>query len=331
MEKQDKIIAIAGVTLIIILAIVAVILLANDNTYNRGMVNVAPKTETVDIKEDNTNIIVESDEGISSDVTENMVESTTVNVNKNEKNGQQLPEKYSKSTIKKVITGDSQLAELAGYWEEYKMDAVGDLIRLERIRAYTNDLKDSKQFYYYGETDETKSPNGRGLAIYADNTYYYGDWKKGLRDGNGMWLRIYPDEPGVEGKYTDILEHQYNGEFKNDLPNGEGQEHYTYGNEEFDYYNSEIIMNVIGNFKNGYYDGDIYLMTRVHGKAYYDWHATAKSGVFQVCLNNVVSSNNKKPVWIEGGENNGDNDGDDGYYWMSEEHNKNFGIYGLKK
>lgn len=331
MEKQDKIIAIAGVTLIIILAIVAVILLFKSNSYNYGMVSVSPKTETVEIKENNGSSTIETEESISAKAVDQQEENIEVKAKKSEKTGKQLPEKYIKATLKKVMNDDAQLAELAGYWEEYKMDAIADLIRLERIRAYTNDLSDSKQFYYYGEIDETKSPNGRGLAIYADNTYYYGDWKKGLREGNGMWLRIYPDEPGVEGEYSDILEHQYNGEFKNDLPNGEGQEHYTYGSDEFDYFNSEIIMNVIGSFKNGYYDGEVYLMTRVHGKPYYDWHATAKAGVFQNCLNNVASSNNKIPVWVEGGENNGDNNGDDGYYWMSEEHNKNFGIYGLKK
>lgn len=64
MKKQDKIIAIGGVALIIVLAIVAVALLLNIDDGDSSIVKIKPKVTEVDLKEDTVTPIaikVESD------------------------------------------------------------------------------------------------------------------------------------------------------------------------------------------------------------------------------------------------------------------------------
>lgn len=335
MKKQDKIIAIAGVALIIVLAIIAVFLLFNSRNTSSKLVTIVPQVETVDLQETDNEVEAKVDssaEQVAVDIIDDiMPEGTETEANSKETTKSSvIQEKYSKQELKQIKNDDSQLKELSGYWEEYKLDAVADLIRLERIRVFTKELEGTDQFFYCGEVDGNKLPNGKGLAVYSNDTYYYGEWNKGLREGNGMWLKIYIDEPGEEGVNTGVLEHMYNGEWKADLPNGQGQEHYTLKYEDLT--RDDSIANVIGGFKNGYYDGEVYIMTANNHGVIYDWYAKAKSGVYEYCDPNKVSTTKKKPVWEKGSENDHSTDtSDDGFYWMLETDNTGFGVWGLKK
>jgi hypothetical protein len=330
MKKQDKIIAIGGVALIIVLAIVAVVLLLNIDDGDSSIVKVKPQVTEVDLKEEMITpaaIKVESDPDneepatVTAAVTETVVDETKTPEN----------EFYVKAGCKEIRNNDNQMAELFGYWDDYHLEAVGDLIRLERVRMLTKELSGSGEYYYYGETDANNVPNGKGLAIYENDTYYFGEWNKGLRSGSGMWLRIYPDTKTAKvGSYTGVMEHMYNGQFKNDLPNGNGQEHYTYQTDQI---TGELtIANVVGSFKNGYYDGELYIMTIDNKGVSYDWFATGLSGCFKPCVENKVSTTNKKPVWKKGDDNDHSTDeNDDGFHWMTDKENANWGIYSLKK
>ena len=97
-----------------------------------------------------------------------------------------------------------------------------------------------------------RATSGTGIACYADNAYYYGEWSNGKREGNGKWVRFYvyyDDDTTSDRAYR---EHMYAGEWKNDLPDGEGQEHY-----ELDMSKAakkeRYIQNVIGTFRSGFY------------------------------------------------------------------------------
>lgn len=218
----------------------------------------------------------------------------------------------------------SQLEELYYYWNEYKLEAVDDLVRLPRVRtAFTNELTGTNGFYYYGSLNANGLPDGNGLAVYENNAYYCGEWKNGKRHGKGMWLQIYPDKPSTVNGATGVVEHSYNGQWQNDLPNGKGQEHFEYDLEELE--GEDIILNVIGSFKDGYYDGELYIMTIEKSGNTIDWEASAQKGVFSY-YHNRYSTTGKLPVWRKMKDAD-----EDEYRWLDELENVNWGISGLKK
>lgn len=218
-----------------------------------------------------------------------------------------------------------QLEELFFYWDEYKLDAVNDLIHLPRLRtAFTNELTGTNGFYYYGDLNKDGLPEGKGVSVYENNAYYCGEWKNGKRHGKGMWLQIFPDKAATVNGVTGVIEHSYNGQWQNDLPNGEGQEHIEYDLEQME--GEDILLNVIGSFKDGYYDKDLYIMTIDKTGSTTDWEASAKKGVFNY-FHKRYSTTGKLPVWQmmeepkEGTR----------YRWLDEPENVNWGIFSLKQ
>ena len=237
----------------------------------------------------------------------------------------ELPQVYTPGKPMEYTGDNYQMPELYGYWDAYQLEAVSDIIKLERMRAITDSLKDSNDFYYYGGEDSTGRPEGKGLAIYANNTYYFGEWKAGQRSGNGMWIRIFPDEPGVVNGVDGVTWHQYSGQWNADYPNGEGQENITYAgpcDEEY------AIRNVIGGFNNGFYQGDEYIMTDDGKGSYTDWYGKAKNGVFEY-IGSKTGYNGKRAIWKAGdGFDTGE---EDDCRWIIPADNADFGIAGLKK
>jgi len=235
---------------------------------------------------------------------------------------------YHPEPVLKEYTGDEmwQLEEIYYYWDEYKLDAVEDLIRLPRVRTLTNELSGTDFFYYYGSTDNKGNPEGKGIAVYADNAYYFGGWKNGKRSGTGMYWKIYPDKPGMLNGVPGVTEHVYNGKWLNDYPNGEGQEHIGYDCDIMD--GEYIIANVIGNFEDGYYDGELYIMEIIDEEESVDWEATANRGVFEY-YGDTVSASGRRRVWERMKLSKSHTQIN--HAWMFEEENVGFGIYGLKK
>ena len=236
-------------------------------------------------------------------------------------------EKYQSKTMKQRTTEDGQLKELYEYWDSYRLDAVAELVRLERLQKISEELKESNSFYYYGNTDHLGRPSGKGLAVYEDNNYYFGDWKDGLRDGKGMWLQvaIY----GEENKYANlgVIEHSYNGSWKKDLPHGEGQEHFSYDydilKEDYMAYGFAVA-NVLGNFSEGYYDGEMYIMTVDEHGTTMDWAGTCDMGIWDP----IIEGDTTDAVW-ESYEK--DEQGNPFYHFIFPKENEGYGIHGLMK
>lgn len=334
MNKVDKSIAVFGIIVIVILCIIAGFLLLGD--HNSSPIRVTPELETVELSDDSVSVSV-----TASDETDIMVYNGPIvskgSDNKNASltsdnaaNTTQSDGKYSKKKLLAIKNKDAQMAELFGYWEDSRLEAVYDLINLDRVRNLTKDLAGTDGYYYYGEVNDNNIPEGKGLAIYADDTYYFGTWKAGLRDGNGMLLQIFPDNEATVGKYKAVKEHFYTGEFKNDLPNGTGQENYVYNTEMID--SDDYILDVIGSFKNGYYDSELIIYTVDKKGKSYEWRAEADEGTFILCEQGKISTTGKKPVWEKGKDNNHSTDeSDSGYYWMKDSDNLNWGVWGLMK
>ena len=216
-------------------------------------------------------------------------------------------------------TNEEMLLEMSGYWEQDNMDAVEDLAMLPWYMRMSSDISDANSFYYYGERSSAGQPDGTGIACYADNAYYYGEWSNGKREGNGKWVRFYvyyDDDTTSDRAYR---EHMYAGVWKNDLPDGEGQEHY-----ELDMSKAakkeRYIQNVIGTFRSGFYSGEMYLTTLNWDGNQEEWNGFADAGIWSP----YGAGSNRKEVPVCQ-----DVDDDNNYLWLSVRDNKNRGIYEL--
>ena len=88
-------------------------------------------------------------------------------------------------------SNEQMLLEMAAYWEQDNMAAVEDLAMLAWYMKMSASIADEDTFYYYGERNDQGQPQGKGIACYTDNAYYYGEWEGGRRSGQGEWVRYY--------------------------------------------------------------------------------------------------------------------------------------------
>ena len=135
---------------------------------------------------------------------------------------------------------------------------------------------DTKAGKYDGLIKNGK-PNGYGRLAYKNNTEYEGDWKNGVWDGLGQYISVKDTitsewKNGVaEGSAHMILgDYQYDGQCKNNLPNGQGT--YYSLNPNVDYlYAGEWV-----NGKRQGYGDTVY----PNGDAYYgEWVNDEYSGI----------------------------------------------------
>lgn len=178
-----------------------------------------------------------------------------------------------------AYTKEFILKEMTPYFEANNLEAVWDLAHLKRYVKLSEGLKGSDTYYYQGDVDSEGLPDGKGLAIYENNTYYYGSWSHGMRDGNGRWYRFYINASDKITKNKKYQAHSYAGDWKNDLPNGSGAEHYDVDITKLESY-ERIIQNVVGNFTDGLYDDYMYANTVDYVGLVEEWYGTAVKGVF---------------------------------------------------
>lgn len=173
------------------------------------------------------------------------------------------------------------LNEALPYFADNNQDAIWDLAHLKRYVKLSEELKGTDQYYYKGDVNSDGRPDGQGLAIYEDNSYYYGDWVNGVRSGTGTWYRFYigkTNKTNVMGKY---IAHSYAGTWANNLPNGQGAEHYEVDISKLAV-RERILQNVIGNFTDGLYDGELYMNTVDYTGNVEEWSGVANKGVFDL-------------------------------------------------
>ncbi len=186
----------------------------------------------------------------------------------------------------------AQLQEMYTYWSSGNTDAVRDLAHLERFEAMSLSLNGTKDFYYTGERNNEGLPEGMGLAVYANDQYYFGNWSGGVRSGDGTWISFYPSY----SSYV-VTEHLYSGQWANDLPEGKGQEHYDYNPEHMNT-DDIYLQNAIGGFAGGKYNGDMYVITVDKDGNTFEWTGTCNNGDW-VQVNNLLGDRGKIPVLSE--------------------------------
>lgn len=210
---------------------------------------------------------------------------------------------------------DAQLKEMMAYWADNNQKALDDLANLDRFIAMSWSLSGTDDCYYYGDLDGNGMPNGKGIAVYADNQYYYGDWKNGVRSGKGTWIHYHIHQTiNKEDLYT---YHQYTGGFENDLPKGEGSEHYDY--------NTDLLKegigydtNLIGSYSEGLVDGEFYLTNIYSDGSSKEWNATASHGSW-IYQSESKDKKGNRTVYVNV------HDPDD-YIWMQPKENVNIGV-----
>ncbi|WP_034452405.1 hypothetical protein [Butyrivibrio sp. AE2032] len=227
----------------------------------------------------------------------------------------------SAAVLKNVYRGmkydvNAQLKDMYTYWADGNMDAVRDLAHLERYETMSLSLNGSKDFYYYGDKNSEGKPDGMGLAVYANDQYYFGKWSNGLRNGDGTWVSFYPNY----STYV-VKEHMYTGQWANDLPDGKGQEHYDYDPE---YMNQEdlYLQNAIGGFSSGKYNGDMYIITIDKDGNTIEWLGSCEGGDWKQVNYAAIDDKGKIPVLSE--RENSDN-----HIFMSVDGAKSNGVTGI--
>lgn len=247
----------------------------------------------------------------------------------------ELPSGKSKAESQKTVTGktisgndpfaaasgvnktnEEMLLEMAGYWEQDNLEAVEDLAHLAWFMKMSASIVDENTFYYYGERNSSGQPEGTGIACYADNSYYYGQWAGGKREGQGEWIRyyIYYDEDLTSDRAYTM--HMYMGEWANDMPNGDGQEHYELDMSQAAK-DERYLQNVIGTFQDGLYSGEMYLTTLNVDGNQEEWNGFAEEGIWSP----YGAATNKKEIPICQ-----DVDDDNNYLWITVKSNKDRGI-----
>lgn len=130
-----------------------------------------------------------------------------------------------------------------------------------------------------GDVNANGRPEGKGLAIYEKNSYYYGGWSDGSRSGEGMWFKFYIGQRDKENAMGKYMAHSYSGSWANDLPNGQGAEHYDVDISKLKV-RERILQNVVGNFTDGLYDGELYANTVDYTGNVEEWSGVTTRGVF---------------------------------------------------
>lgn len=96
------------------------------------------------------------------------------------------------------------------------LDDIKEMIRSEEFVDMVDEVIGKNNSFYYGDRDENGKRSGKGIAVYENGYYYYGDYADDMRNGNGIYIRaVYSDSSSI-GSYV------FEGTFSNDKPNGKG-------------------------------------------------------------------------------------------------------------
>ncbi len=236
--------------------------------------------------------------------------------------------KEDKITKKGAAYPDSEedmeeiLNAMAGHWEQGDMEAVNYLARMEKYMYLSQMLEGSPDYFYVGDVNENGEPEGTGLACYADNAYYYGEFKNGLRSGKGFWYQIFKEGGNYSQANNGIIGHSYQGMWDQDLPNGEGQEHLDIDTA---YLKERVVTNVLTKYEDGYYNGTITATTLDTEAGMVNWTGEARFGMMVVIGDEAtVNKDGEKEVRVLENVDQPQN-----YYWMLEAVNEGQGITGL--
>ena len=152
------------------------------------------------------------------------------------------------------------------------MDSIKDKIRSDEYVNMVDEIIGDNKSFYYGDRDSDGKRSGKGVAVYSEGYYYYGDYKDDMRDGKGIYIRaVYSDSSSI-GSYV------FEGSWANDKPNGNGTATSSFYKDRIS--SAELAKQVIsGNYTDGLENGQMSLSGTTKGGATVKYSYQAKNGV----------------------------------------------------
>lgn len=137
--------------------------------------------------------------------------------------------------------------------EEKDYEAIKELVRTEEYVDFADEVIGSDDSFYYGGTDTEGKRLGKGIAVYCNGYYYYGDFMDDLRNGQGILIRAIYSESSSKESFI------YDGGWMDDEPNGSGVCTTSFYKDKI--ISSEFLKQEIsGNYSRGKEDGKMELI-----------------------------------------------------------------------
>lgn len=173
--------------------------------------------------------------------------------------------------IAKLEEAARKLEPLIMYFSSQDYDTLKDMMRQEDYIAFSEEVNGDNSFYC-GEYDSDGKRTGKGLALYPNGYYYYGDFSEDIRSGQGILMRANYSESSSIGSFI------FDGQWKDDAPNGIGIATSNYYKDRIsatDFTTKEIT----GNYTNGLEDGEMTLKGTTKGGATRSFTYKTSAGV----------------------------------------------------
>ena len=163
------------------------------------------------------------------------------------------------------------LQKLYECFEGEDLDAVKDMMRTEEFTDLADEVIGNNSFYHGTKTPEG-SREGKGIAVYENGYYYYGDFAGNMRSGHGILMRAVYSESSAIGSFV------YEGEWSNDKPNGQSKCTSNYYKDKIGA--SGLSKQVItGTYTDGLENGQMTLEGTPKGGGTVKYSYTAENGV----------------------------------------------------
>ena len=163
------------------------------------------------------------------------------------------------------------LQKLYDCFEGGDLDAVKEMMRTEEFTDFADEVIGDNSFYFGTKTPEGVR-EGKGIAVYRDGYYYYGDFSNDQRNGHGILMRAVYSESSAIGSFV------YDGDWSNDKPNGEGTSTSNYYKDKVG--PAGLSRQVIkGNYTDGLENGTMRLDGTPQSGGSVSYSYTAENGV----------------------------------------------------
>ncbi|MBO4902824.1 MAG: hypothetical protein J5518_08530 [Lachnospiraceae bacterium] len=167
---------------------------------------------------------------------------------------------------------DEVLSKVLAAFDAGDMDDVKELLRTDEVKRLADEIVSEDTSFYYGSEDTEGNRQGKGVAVYLDGYFYYGNFDRNQRSGEGTWMRaVYADSSAI-GSYI------FKGHWTNDLPNGSGEATSNFYKDRIS--SAELVKQVIkGEYKDGLENGKMSLSGTTKGAAAVQYSYTSENGV----------------------------------------------------